>query len=74
MYPFRSLDLAVDRWIVQRTADPNQFRAGAFNVLNHPNFQGVETGIDPNDPTQDWSMALRIHVFQRWWAGSPSDH
>jgi hypothetical protein len=28
-----------------------QFRAEAFNLANHPSFQGVDTGIGPNDPT-----------------------
>jgi Carboxypeptidase regulatory-like domain len=28
-----------------------QFRAEAFNAVNHPNFQGVDTGIGPDDPT-----------------------
>jgi hypothetical protein len=27
-----------------------QFRAEAFNIANHPSFQGINTGIGPNDP------------------------
>jgi hypothetical protein len=27
-----------------------EFRAEAFNIANHPNFQGINTGIGPNDP------------------------
>jgi hypothetical protein len=72
-FPLWQVDFAVHREFPLRKQVKMQFRAEAFNLLNHPNFGGIQTVLTANNFGQATNMTNRQlgGVSQLYQIGGP---